>query len=145
MISVEQLPFFAGSADDAEGDSNDEQRASWYSADSLLAPRRSHRVVCAEQLCVTGLDIDLADSSAPLLVRGRDISADGVSFTHLRPMPFRYIRLLLPTADGLQAVIVRLTWCRYARHGQYVSGGYFVRAVDVEPDAGDEWDTLDEA
>ena len=145
MISVDQISFPWTSQDDGEGDSGRSQRASWYSPDSLLAPRSSHRMGFEDRICLTGLDEQLSVCSATLLVRGRDVSADGISFTHLRPLPYRHVQLLLPQSNGPEAVIVRLTWCRYARHGEYVSGGYFVRSADVEASEPADWDSLDEA
>lgn len=145
MISVDQLSFPWTSQDDGEGDSSHDQRASWYSPDSMLAPRRSHRIGFEERMCLTGLDGDLSECSAPLLVRGRDVSVDGVAFTHLRPLPYRHVQLLMPLSNGPESVIVRLTWCRYARHGEYVSGGYFVRSADVHASEPADWDTLAEA
>ena len=143
MIGADLLPFFSTN-DDVESDRSDRQRASWYSANSLLAPRSAYRVEYEEHICLTGLDNDFQDCSTPVLVRGRDISVDGVSFNHLRPMPFRFVRMLVPAPNGPEALTVRLTWCRYASHGEYVSGGYFLRQVDAGPGEDLDWDTLDE-
>jgi len=110
-----------------------------------IVSRGSHRISFPERMCVTGLNADQTTCSPPLLVRGRDISIDGVSFTHRRSMPHRHVQMLLPLASGIESVIVRLTWCRYASRGEYVSGGYFVRQASVPPSAPEDWDTLDEA
>jgi|AP95_1055475.scaffolds.fasta_scaffold94269_1 hypothetical protein len=132
-----------------QSESNDEAstsgQASWHSSDSLTVSRSSHRISFTERMCVTGLNADHSACSAPLLVRGRDISVDGVSFTHQRPMPHRHVQMLLPLASGLESVIVRLTWCRFAGAGAYVSGGYFVRQANMPSSAPEDWDTLDEA
>ncbi len=139
------LPFPWLAEDDSSDDSLDSGYASWHSSESLIVSRGSHRIGYTERMCVTGLDADQSECSAPLLVRGRDISADGVLFTHQRPMPHRHVQMLVPLASGLESVIVRLTWCRYAGSGAYVSGGYFVRQANVPPSAPEDWDTLDEA
>lgn len=145
MLSAGQLSIPCLVQDESCDDTSSVQQASWYSSDSLMAPRSSHRICFAERMCLTGLDDRMSECSAPMLVRGRDISIDGVSFTHLRPLPYRHIRILMPLATGLESMIMRLTWCRYAKEGEYVSGGYFVRSTDGLTATPDDWDTLDEA
>lgn len=145
MIAAAKLPIPLTSQDDSSDDSSDSPRASWYSSDSLIVSRRSHRMSFPDRMCLTGLDADLAACAVPLLVRGRDLSIDGISFSHLRPVPYRHVQMLLPLASGLESIIVRLTWCRYSRQGEYVSGGYFVRRADASESPADDWDTLDDA
>jgi hypothetical protein len=145
MSTVMTLPFPWLAQNDSSDESSDSGHASWHSSDSLIVSRGSHRIGYTERMCVTGLDADQSECSAPLLVWGRDISADGVSFTHKRPMPHRHVQMLVPLALGLEALIVRLTWCRYVGRREYVSGGYFVRPANVPSSAPEDWDTLDEA
>jgi hypothetical protein len=80
----------------------------------------------------------------PVVVQGRDISVDGLSFLHGQPLPYRYAAISLRTAQGVESAICRLTWCRYSREGHYVSGGKFIRHVPTSLVPPGDWEMLDD-
>lgn len=117
--------------------------ASWHQAASTVHGRQSHRVPLQQSVCLTGLDNQFRPAAAPIVVQGRDISVDGLSFLHGQPLPFRYATVSLQTARGVESIVCRLTWCRYSREGHYISGGKFVRHTPASfvPPTG--WDLLE--
>jgi hypothetical protein len=116
--------------------------ASWHSSFSSLHSRRWHRVAYDKPLLITPVD-DHTDrpSERALLVRGRDLSLSGVSFTHPRPLASRkvIVRFEAENPATSSAILAILRWCRFRRDGFYQSGGQFLRSV--RPDEG--WDLPD--
>lgn len=118
--------------------------ASWHQSASTIHGRRSHRIPLPQSVCLTGLDDSFRPCAAPVVVQGRDISVDGISFRHGQPLPFRYATVSLRTAHGIESAVCRLIWCRYSREGHYVSGGKFVRHIPAILVPPDDWETLEQ-
>lgn len=89
--------------------------------------RVGQRFPVTMRFCLIPLDDDLNAAGPPRLVRGRDISADGLSFHHRLPLSVRYAAISYETATGHETVVAKLSWCRFARPGEYISGGKLVR------------------
>lgn len=106
-----------------------EPKASWHRTSSLIYSRKTHRVPFTGELTIRGLDENLKPVDCEFAARSRDISADGISFRHDGPLPYRFVELSYQTARGLVTRRVRLTWCRYSAEGSYFSGGRFLRDV----------------
>lgn len=117
-------------------------QASWHQSSSLIHGRGTHRVPFDDSVCIIGLDDSYQSASAPVIVLGRDISADGISFVHGLPLPFRYVAVSIRSAAGIQTVAARLTWCRYSRHGHYVTGGKFLQQIPLTIETPSDWETL---
>ena len=119
--------------------------ASWHQSHSLIHDRRSHRFPFEQTMCIVGLNQELQPESSPVRVQGRDISIDGISFRHHSPISAKFISVTYQTAVGPESLIVKLSWCRFGRDGQYVSGGRFVREAPVPAQLVRQWDELNEA
>ena len=106
------------------------QVASWHSPAALAELRSWHRMRYDRPAVLTPLDEKrggLLDGHK--IISGRDISPSGFSFTHLDPLPCRRAIITFAFEKESQpwdAVILRLSWCRFTRAGIYQSGGKFV-------------------
>ncbi|MBI1315048.1 hypothetical protein GC176_27470 [bacterium] len=118
--------------------------ASWHQSATTIHGRRSHRIPLPLSICLTGLDDQLQPCASPVVVRGRDISVDGISFLHGQPLPYRYAAVSIRTAAGIESSICRLTWCRYSREGHYISGGRFVRHIPASMIPPADWEMLED-
>ncbi|MHC4880607.1 MAG: hypothetical protein ACYTGL_29500 [Planctomycetota bacterium] len=118
--------------------------ASWHQSASTIHSRRAHRVPLPMSVCLTGLDDEFHPCAAPVVVRGRDISVDGISFLHGLPLPFRYATISIRTSAGIESTVCRLTWCRYSREGHYVSGGKFMRHIPTGLVPPSDWELLED-
>ena len=79
----------------------------------------------------------------PTLVAGRNLSLQGVSFSHEHPLPYRDIVLTfaLP-GGGVESMVVRLKWCRFTRGGKYQSGGRLLRTTPSPIGVDLDWNQL---
>lgn len=105
----------------------DPANASWQSGQQTHERREAIRVPLAQEICVIGLDDGFQPATEPLVMHGRDISAQGLSFSHGKPITTRFAAVSFQVATGIETVVVKLAWCRFSRPGSYVSGGKFVR------------------
>jgi len=105
----------------------DPASASWQSGQQAHERREAIRVPLVQEICVVGLGDDFEPATAPLLMDGRDISGQGLSFSHGKPITTRFAAVSFKVASGIETVVVRLAWCRFSRPGSYVSGGKFVK------------------
>lgn len=111
----------------ATDDLSSGSRASWHRSASLLYSRRAHRIPFDGELEARGLDDDLQPvTGSEFTAMARDISADGISFRHEGPLPYRFVELSYSTPRGPVTRRVRLTWCRYSARGYSISGGRFL-------------------
>src|SRR5688572_10348984 len=63
-----------------------------------------------------------------VIVAGKHISEDGMSFFHPAPLPYRLVLASLEKSDGGRAeFLLDVDWCRFTQFGWYESGGKFVR------------------
>ena len=63
-----------------------------------------------------------------VIVAGKHISEDGLSFFHPEPLPYRLVSASLEKSDGGRAeFLLDVDWCRFTQLGWYESGGKFVR------------------
>ena len=63
-----------------------------------------------------------------VIVAGKHISEDGLSFFHPAPLPYRLVSASLEKSDGGRAeFLLDVDWCRFTQLGWYESGGKFVR------------------
>lgn len=111
--------------------------------ETTVAERREgQRFPVALRLCLIPLDDEFNAAGPPRLVRGRDISADGLSFHHRLPLSVRYAAISYETATGHETVVAKLSWCRFARPGEYISGGKLVR-YSFEACFPQNWDNVE--
>ena len=105
--------------------------AAWYDAPLVQQQRGKHRIPFDQPLALTPLDDKTEEFiGQPQIVAGRNLSLDGVSFSHEQPMPFRKIALTFALPDGeVESMVTRLRWCRFTRDGLYQSGGTFLRTI----------------
>ncbi|MDA0588556.1 MAG: hypothetical protein O2820_11765 [Planctomycetota bacterium] len=101
--------------------------ASWHRSGSLVHCRRVHRIPFSGRLRLRGLNENHEPVDVELVATGRDISGDGISFRHDNPLPYRFVEVTYNAALGTVTRRAKLTWCRYAVDGFYVSGGRFLR------------------
>lgn len=79
----------------------------------------------------------------PYLVTGKDISMQGVGFSHVSPLSFTKVAIGFELPGGCsQFVLVRLSWCRFTRSGTYESGGMFLRPVSPPAGIALDWETM---
>ena len=67
--------------------------------------------------------------SKPILVSGRDISVDGISFRHQVAIPHRYVAVRYRSSFGTETLVAKLSWYRFEREDHNISGGW----LTVEP------------
>ena len=108
--------------------------ASWHTPTALAELRGWHRMRYDRPAVLTPLDDKSGIlSDAHKIISGRDISPSGFSFTHLDPLPCRRAIITFAFEKESQpwdAVILKLSWCRFTRAGIYQSGGKFVRLTN---------------
>jgi hypothetical protein len=105
--------------------------ASWHSSPPLLQQRAHHRARYAKPVLITPLDERAQQPSGSTLpASGHDISLTGMSFVHSEPLASRLVAVRFPGGEApVDAIVVRLNWCRFMRSGSYQSGGVFLRAI----------------
>jgi len=80
-------------------------------------------------------DTEQPFSGEPWLVTGKDISLQGVSFSHIAPLPFSKVAISFEVPGGFtRFVVAKLSWCRFTRKGVYESGGKFLHSVTLPED-----------
>ncbi len=105
--------------------------ATWHRFSQLVYARNAVRIPYSRRIAVIPLD----DAGQPVideavLVRGRDLSALGLSFDHDRPLVLRDAWIAFVEESGQARSIwkAELKWCRFTRQGKYVSGGRLLHA-----------------
>ena len=121
--------------------------AAWYDSSSLRQQRDLHRIAFEHQLVLTPLDDETEEPTGqPQLIAGRDLSLEGISFAHDRPLPFRKVAVTFALPDGgVESMVTRLKWCRFTRDGCYQSGGKFLRTTANPIDGDLAWTLLPRA
>ncbi len=105
--------------------------ASWQFSPSVFQNRRGHRFAIRKQVTITPLDDRTSKPIAePQLVVSRDLSLGGISFAHSNLLPYRTVAVNFN--HDQDAVVTRLTWCRFTRLGSYLSGGRFLGILDPD-------------
>lgn len=124
-----------------------ELASSWSDSASILQSRQWHRIAFCEPIAMTPLDEETGEPiDDQVVVVGRDISLGGVSFIHLRPLPFRRVALsFVGGADEQKSVVTELTWCRFRRDRTYIGGGRFLRTIHLPIDPAACWTALPRA
>lgn len=115
-----------------------EARACWVKAGSVMEGRTGLRVPLEEMVVVTPWNVAAAaPAGQSLLASGRDLSAGGLCFSHVGPLPYRYVAISFrgdrrdeQGRPVIETRIARLIWCRFTRRGIYLSGGRFEGALD---------------
>jgi len=104
--------------------------ASWHAPATLAEQRSWHRVRYDRPAVLTPLDERTGTpQDVHKIISGRDISPCGFSFSHLDPLACR--RAIITFAYESEsppwdAVVIRLSWCRFTQAGIYQSGGKFL-------------------
>lgn len=121
--------------------------AAWYDAPLVHQQRGEHRVSYDHPLALTPLDDKTEECiGQPTIVTGRNLSLEGISFSHREPMPFRKIALTFALPDGeVESMVTRLRWCRFTRDGLYQSGGTFLRTIESPIGSDVDWMLLPRA
>ena len=110
--------------------------ASWESSPKVLQTRSWHRIQFRKPILMTPLDEQThRPAGESQVVTGRDISLGGLSFIHTEPVAHRMVAItFLPETDLTalpESVVMNLTWCRYCQDGVLLSGGSFVREIEL--------------
>ena len=108
-----------------------------YQATNALELRRqlSSAVACATDTArsLHAQIIPLSNDGRPRrsqAVKVENYDQRGIKFQHPLPLHDRRVLVFLEgTSLGRMAAEVDLSWCRFTRAGQYVSGGRFVQLV----------------
>ncbi len=116
----------------------------WQHPADALERRRAPRMSFQKSIALFEVDEESElPIGEPFLAIGKDISLQGVGFTHTGPLPFTKVAVGFELPGGCsQFVLVRLTWCRFTRRGHYESGGMFLRPVAPPHDAAIDWDQM---
>lgn len=106
--------------------------ASWHASPPLTEGRSAHRVRYERPLLLTPIDSrSHHPAGEPQLVRGRDLSLGGCSFSHIDPLPCAKVALTFGLEDERQVtMMLRLTWCRFTQDRVYQSGGRFLKPIE---------------
>lgn len=80
--------------------------------------------------------------SEPILVSGREIPVDGISFRHQVAIPHLYVAVRYRSSFGTETLVTKLSW-HFEREGHYISDGWLTiePQLDFELDIG--WDVLE--
>lgn len=105
--------------------------ASWQNGPFVWERRNGHRAQFQDDILLTPLDESTHEAAGDsCVVRGRDLSLHGAAFVHREPLPYRTVGLTFDLPSGTRAMIIlRLTWCRFTKHGWYESGGRFLKPI----------------
>jgi len=116
----------------------------WQHPADALERRSTRRVAFYKSIALFVVDEETEEPvGQPFLVNGRDISAQGVGFSHEGPLPNTKVAIAFELPNGCsQFVLVRLTWCRFTRRGTYESGGMFVRPIAPPEDIALDWNAM---
>lgn len=116
----------------------------WKHPDDALERRHWPRVGFQKMIALFAFDHDQeCPTGQPWLATGKDISLQGVSFTHIAPLPFTKVAIGFELPGGFsQFALTRLSWCRFTRRGVYESGGTFLRPIEVPEEVLLDWDNL---
>ncbi|MDB4670712.1 hypothetical protein OAF34_01130 [Pirellulaceae bacterium] len=77
------------------------------------------------------------DANETFGVIGRQLSERGFDFFHYEPIPFKTVVVSFEYSPGrFVALRMKLTWCRFGRHGYFENGGVFLDVVDSPLGAG---------
>jgi hypothetical protein len=107
--------------------------AQWQHPSDALERRGLSRIGFQKQIALFAYDnAEQQVTGEPWLVTGKDISLQGVSFSHIAPLPFSKVAIGFEVPGGFSRfVITRLSWCRFTRRGVYESGGTFLRSITL--------------
>lgn len=115
--------------------------ASWEPSGSTLQPRKRHRMIFSEKMMLTPIcESSHQPTGEPLLIHGYDLSLGGLSFSHSQPLICHTAAITFFQPDHSKVTIAtKLNWCRFSRQGIYFSGGQFLRLLDLEQAAIDDF------
>ncbi len=75
-------------------------------------------------------DDSLTVTDETVVVAGKHLAEQGLSFYHPEPLPHRRMIASLEAGNGRYlGVLIDLSWCRFTRQGWYESGGKFLQIV----------------
>ncbi len=116
----------------------------WQHPADAVERRSSRRIPFNKSIALFAVDEESEEPvGQPFLVTGRDISAQGVGFSHDGPLPNTKVAVAFEIPGGCsQFVLVKLTWCRFTRRGTYESGGTFLRPISPPIDAPLDWTAM---
>lgn len=110
--------------------------ASWQNSIPATERRQSHRRRAGITVSLRPWDDGAERAIGPTQeVLVKDVSPRGVALVHADPLPYRKVLLTFRTRNGMTAsLVVRLTWCRFKKSGEYESGGQFLRRIPTPPE-----------
>lgn len=113
----------------------------WQHPADAAERRTCQRIPFQKSIALFAIDGETEQPSGePYLVTGKDISINGVGFSHDSPLPFNKVAVGFELPNGCsQFVLVRLSWCRFTRRGVYESGGMFIRPITPPNDITLDW------
>jgi len=116
----------------------------WKHPTDATERRNNHRVPFQKSIALFDIDKETEQPTGEAYcVTGRDISAQGVGFSHEGPLPHTKVAVAFELPNGCsQFVLVRLTWCRFTRRKTYDSGGMFVRPIECPEDFTFDWNAM---
>jgi hypothetical protein len=90
--------------------------------------RREQRYPLPKLIQLRPVGPDGVTPSGPVVVvSGKHISEQGLSFFHPQPLPYRLVLASLEKPSGGRAeFLLDVDWCRFTQFGWYESGGKFV-------------------
>lgn len=118
--------------------------ATWLRSSQLAYARNAVRIPYDQRIAVIPLDDDdLPLFDQAVLVRGRDLSLQGLSIVHGQPQFHRsfWIAFVEELADQI-VWRAEMKWCRFTRQGHYVSGGKLLHIVPTDPDLLADWESF---
>lgn len=108
--------------------------ASWYLEPATISSRKWHRIPLERSIGLAMIDPKTKKLESEIeVVEGRNLSIEGISFSHPSPI---YLREVAVTFDLKKSVkeflVVRLAWSRFSENQTFQSGGKFLYQTKIK-------------
>ncbi len=108
--------------------------ASWYLEPASFSSRKWHRIPCQSPIGLVLINEQTKQLESKLLtVQGRDLSIEGISFSHQDPIYSREVAITFDLEQPMMEFLVtRLAWSRFSEDQCFQSGGKFLRQIEAD-------------
>ncbi|WP_339728902.1 hypothetical protein [uncultured Gimesia sp.] len=102
--------------------------ASWYLEPSNISCRKWHRIPLGRSIGLAMINPKSNKLESELqIVEGRNLSIEGISFSHQTPIYSREVAVTFDLKKSVKEfLVVRLAWSRFSENQTFQSGGRFL-------------------
>lgn len=108
--------------------------ASWYLEPSHISSRKWHRIPLERPIGLALFNPETKQLESEVeVVEGRNLSIEGISFSHPRPIYSREVAITFDLKKPVREfLVVRLAWSRFSENQTFQSGGKFLYQTKVK-------------